>query len=1024
MAAQAQRRRQWGGDRRREPTPAIPPPITDRRLAVGRLAIVVTVVAWVAYFVTWLFNDLLNSRFSSAVDRTESISYLLVVTLLTASALAYLLSRLGFFYRARQHHRVARSELDEFYSARTPTLTAIVPSYQEDARVIRNTLLSVALQEYPDKRVVLLIDDPPVPRNRRARDLLLAARALPHEIEALLAEPASRFTQALDAFEAASLRGAALDGSVMTTLADHYEAGATWLRRLADEHEVVDHTDEFLVNEVLLRLADELETISKALLAALGEEVVLPEARIRQLYRRLAWTFRVEVTSFERKGYVSLSHELNKASNLNSYIGLMGGSYRVVRTPAGLALAPASPGTGDLTVPNPDYVLTLDADSILLPEYCLRLVHLLEQSEHQDVAIAQTPYSAFPGSATRLERIAGATTDLQHIVHQGLTYYDATFWVGANAVIRKQALDAIAEKSYIGDWEVRQYIRDRTVIEDTESTIDLGIHGWKLFNYPERLSYSATPPDFGALCIQRRRWANGGLLILPKLHRQTRLRRKRGERTRFGELFLRWNYMASICWSSVSLVVLLAFPFDATLINPLLGLIALPYFAAMASDLRYCGYKRSDVARIYGFNLVLVPVNLAGTISSLVQGLTASKSAFARTPKVRNRTVTPAFFLVAPYLLVLLAGYTFFVSYRHSLDEDMGYAALNVVLALYAVVAYIGIRNSLVDGWIHFKSLLYKREPARKSDRAATSLAGSPRALPAGGSLDWQSVLQVGPAYARRWSNPTGLALMRRGPAEWNLAGLPMSATAGAGGSVAPLAALGPVAEIDALTTGAPASPMLGFRTVYQPLVDLSSDRVVGFEALTRFDDGVSVEEKLLRLDSPSQVALEGALARAAIESAGALPPGRWLAVKASFLLLREDAALLDVLGRADRPILVEAQLPSMTQTAEAILVASSLPGNVRLALERVGIDHWSLSVVASLRPAIVKLSPATVFGLAADRARQAQVQAVVAVARDYGGEVVAVGIERADDRDAVVGLGVRFAQGFLFGRPEELVDA
>jgi cellulose synthase/poly-beta-1,6-N-acetylglucosamine synthase-like glycosyltransferase len=157
--------------------PAIPSPITDRRLAVGRLAIVVTVVAWVAYFVTWLFNDLLNSRFSSAVDRTESISYLLVVTLLTASALAYLLSRLGFFYRARQHHRVARSELDEFYSARTPTLTAIVPSYQEDARVIRNTLLSVALQEYPDKRVVLLIDDPPVPRNRRARDLLLAARA-------------------------------------------------------------------------------------------------------------------------------------------------------------------------------------------------------------------------------------------------------------------------------------------------------------------------------------------------------------------------------------------------------------------------------------------------------------------------------------------------------------------------------------------------------------------------------------------------------------------------------------------------------------------------------------------------------------------------------------------------------------------------------------------------------------------------------------------------------------------------------
>ena len=64
----------------------------------------------------------------------------------------------------------------------------------------------------------------------------------------------------------------------------------------------------------------------------------------------------------------------------------------------------------------------------------------------------------------------------------------------------------------------------------------------------------------------------------------------------------------------------------------LLGLLALPYFLAMASDLRYCGYKRLDVHRIYGFNLVLLPVNLAGTMSSIVQGITASKAAFANLP--------------------------------------------------------------------------------------------------------------------------------------------------------------------------------------------------------------------------------------------------------------------------------------------------------------------------------------------------------------------------------------------------------
>ncbi|MGH3261835.1 MAG: glycosyltransferase family 2 protein, partial [Trebonia sp.] len=342
-----------------------------------------------------------------------------------------------------------------------------------------------------------------------------------------------------------------------------------------------------------------------------------------------------------------------------------------------------------------------------------------------------------------------ATTDLQHIVHQGLTYYDATFWVGANAVIRKRALDQIAETSYIGDWAIKQYIKDRTVIEDTESTIDMGINGWRLFNYPERLSYSATPPDFGSLCIQRRRWANGGLLILSKLHRQSRIRRSEGKRTRFSELFLRWNYMASISWSSASLLILLAFPFSATLISPLLGLVALPYFAAMASDLRYCGYKRFDVLRIYGFNLVLLGVNLAGTFSSIVQGITASKAPFARTPKVKDRTVVPPFLLIAPYLLIGLAGFTFYRAYVNHLTENACYAALNVILACYAAKAFIGLRNSLVDLWIHGTSLLFK--PAERRPRL---FGWWRRPTEQAKPTDWRSVLQAG--YAEPQYQPMG----------------------------------------------------------------------------------------------------------------------------------------------------------------------------------------------------------------------------------------------------------------------------
>jgi cellulose synthase/poly-beta-1,6-N-acetylglucosamine synthase-like glycosyltransferase/chitodextrinase len=728
----------------------VPKPVSEGRVAMGRLAIVVTVVAWLGYVGMWFFSDFFHPGYEGAVARTEEVLYLLIVTLLAVSAVAYLLTRLGFMYRTRTHHRATRASLDQYYDARRPTLTTIIPSYQEEERVIRTTLLSAALQEYPDKRVVLLIDDPYVPKNSKAQEQQEAARALPGKIERLLGEPARRFAGEMQSFELAMQRGDQPGPHAMFAVAGAYGDAVAWLQNLADRQEITDHTDEFFVNEILLRLAESFDEVRRALLESAAEGVVLHPQMFRRLYRRLVWTFSVRVSSFERKKYVSLSHEPNKAMNLNSYMGLMGGTYHEIQTAGGTALVPARPGTG-WPIPNPDYVVTLDADSVLLPEYCLRLVHLLGQQEYQDMAIAQTPYSAFPGSATRLERIAGATTDLQHIVHQGMTYYDATFWVGANAVIRKRALDQIAETSYIGDWEVKQYIKDRTVIEDTESTIDMGIHGWRLFNYPERLSYSATPPDFGSLCIQRRRWADGGLLILPKLRRQSRERRSRGERTKFSELFLRWNYMASISWSSVSLLVLLAFPFSATLISPLLGLIALPYFLAMASDLRYCGYKRLDVLRIYGFNLVLLGVNLAGTFSSIVQGITSSKAPFARTPKVKDRTVVPPFLLLAPYLLIGLAGFTFYHAYVNHLTENACYAALNVILACYAAKAFIGLRNSLVDLSIHGSALLFK--PAERRQRRLPWRRPAEEQQPS----DWRSVLQAGytePQYQSAGGRP------------------------------------------------------------------------------------------------------------------------------------------------------------------------------------------------------------------------------------------------------------------------------
>ncbi len=745
LGAAIRRRRSAGSHQ--NPMPAVPRVAGDWAMGFGRGAVVFTVAAWAALVVT-VVNGQVVEGVAGDASLLETAGFLVAVSLLAASATAYLFGRLGFYYRARRHRRVPRATIDEFFAERRPRMTALVPSYQEEPNVILMTLLSTALQEYPDLRVVLLIDDPPSPRYSEPRRLLDSAAALPAEVERLLSEPSRRFEQALRRFEAEVDPQAAVGAEQATALAGEYEFAAEWLRGLAGQYQVTDHNERFFADHVLGQLANDLALTGRALRAAAADDPgKLSTARLAQLYRRLAWTFRAEISSFQRKRYASLSAEPNKAMNLNSYIGLMGGSYAEVQTPSGLNLIPAGEAEPDLAVPECDYVLTIDADSVILPEYCLRLVHLLEREEHSRVAVAQSPYSAFPGAATSLERIAGATTDLQHIIHQGMTYHAASFWVGANAILRKSALEDIEEVEYEGQFEVRRYISDRTVIEDTESTIDLAAHGWSLHNYPERLAYSATPPDFGSLCIQRHRWANGGLLIVPKLVRAVRRRRQREERTKVGELLLRLNYMASIFWSSLFVLCLMVIPFNGHLISPLTYAIALPYFLAMAVDLRYCGYRGLDAARIYGFNLLLLPVNLAGSGSSIVQALTGAKGKFKRTPKVRNRTIPALVYVVLPYLLVAFSAYTFKLAWEDGLWSNAVFAAVNGVLGAYAIVAFIGLRDSAVDVWANVVSWLYKPQ-SPKPVPARTAPA------PADPSTDQLARLAAGPLPRLRRAPP------------------------------------------------------------------------------------------------------------------------------------------------------------------------------------------------------------------------------------------------------------------------------
>ena len=700
----------------------------QREIVLSHLAIVITIVA--SFFA--LEGVARSVVEAAALHRWGTMivqsSFLAIVGFLIYGGLVYQLARLGYLRRLIRHRPASKPELHRFFhDPQAPSVTVLVPSYREDPRVVRRTLLSAALQDYPNRRVVLLIDDPSKPSRPQDVELLAAARNLPEEIEYALRKPAEHFADALSRL-AERLAREPLDATGETlALAQLYRDAASWFEEQAIGYPAIDHADELFVELTFRRPATQYRERA----ARLGEHAgtgVCPRAQdLRQEYERLAAKFRLEMSSFERKRFVNLSHEPNKAMNLNSYIGLLGRDWRFARQSGELRLEPSDGVNADLSVPDADYVLMLDADSIIAPDYTVRLAHFLSAPGHERVAVVQTPYSAFPGAPGMLERTAGATTDIQYIIHQGFTAYGATFWVGANALARRTALEDIAEVDTERGYPIRRFIQDRTVIEDTESTVDLIARGWHLHNYPERLAFSATPQDFGSLLIQRRRWANGGLLILPKLIGY--LSRRPGLFTAVREGFMRCHYLASLTVVNAGLLLLLALPFDDSRGGAWIPLTALPYFSLYARDLRLSGYRAADVLRVFALNLVLIPVNLGGVLLSIRQASTKKKSPFGRTPKVQGRTASPPHYLVAEAVILTgwLLGSILELAQGRFLHAWFVFA--NAALLTYAVIRFIGLR----DGWadlamvahMHVTDLLARRarsgemaslEPGRTTD--------------------------------------------------------------------------------------------------------------------------------------------------------------------------------------------------------------------------------------------------------------------------------------------------------------------
>ncbi len=211
------------------------------------------------------------------------------------------------------------------------------------------------------------------------------------------------------------------------------------------------------------------------------------------------------------------------------------------------------------------------------------------------------------------------------------------------------------------------------------------------------------------------------------------------------------------------------------------------------------------------------------------------------------------------------------------------------------------------------------------------------------------------------------------------------------------------------------------FRPVFQPIVDLETGEIVGFEALTRFDSGQRPD--LCFADAWSVglgPEMELATLAAAVEASKRLAPGVWLDLNVSPRLLADPGRLSPILWDADRPLVLEVTEHEVIEDYDAVRTSiRELGRDIRLAVDDAGAGIANFGHIIDLRPDFVKLDISLVRRVNENLGRQAIVVGMRHFSRTAGCRLIAEGVETGEEARTLTSLGVEFAQGYLFGHPE-----
>lgn len=209
-------------------------------------------------------------------------------------------------------------------------------------------------------------------------------------------------------------------------------------------------------------------------------------------------------------------------------------------------------------------------------------------------------------------------------------------------------------------------------------------------------------------------------------------------------------------------------------------------------------------------------------------------------------------------------------------------------------------------------------------------------------------------------------------------------------------------------------------RLVYEPIADLARGSICGYEASERFPGAMTPEEwRTVALRRGLEPDFEAFVIDAVLHARENLPDGCFLSFNARpATLLREPVRR--VLARAGSlDGLVIELVPRLTRRDEGRFLACAdelRAAGARLAIDHVGGEDGVLRFTGVVRPALAKLDPMLVAELDRLPAKRAVLYELERMAARFGTTLVALGVSRVEEVDALMRLRVPLAQGPLIG--------